>query len=67
MMNANKSPRHIRQAFDTQSRPISRDAAAKLLRSNRRYCKRVPAGLKFLNWFEPCLISPKPIDHQVNF
>lgn len=62
-----KPPRYLRSRFDTACRTITREQAAKLLWRNRRHCWRVKTGIKFLNWFEPVLISAKPIGQNVHF
>lgn len=67
-MESQKKPiRHIRAAFDTESRQISRARAARLLWTNRRHMRRIKAGYKFMQWFEPAIISASPILHPVNF
>jgi hypothetical protein len=58
----------IRSVFDTSSRSISRQMAARLLRAHRKQSlRRIPAGWKFINGFEPTVISRSPVQFDVNF
>ena len=58
---------YIRRAFDTACLRISRTVAARILRGNRRFARRVPVGWKTIVGLEPAVISHKPIDLPVNF
>lgn len=59
---------YIRSVFDVASRKISRHLAARLLRTHRNHSLRGgDFGWKFINGFEPTIISYSPIDHNVNF
>ena len=59
---------HIRSLFDTASRTIPRPMAAQLLRFHRNHSlRRIDAGWKFINGFEPTVLSRQPVTSNVNF
>lgn len=58
---------HLRSAFDSASRKVTRKHAARVLRAYRSSARRVPIGWKILIGFEPAVISRQAIDQPVNF